>query len=127
MCALQALTLDQKLRLTKEMEQRRAEESMQLEKVSMSNKHRYDQLQRYLYTQKAQLDDSKNAYNKEADSAVRVARIERDERLAFEMDQLKREEINEMRLRCGCCCIVSVHGGKFVVVPGNRLGNLRRS
>ncbi|GJQ85766.1 hypothetical protein Trydic_g20328 [Trypoxylus dichotomus] len=93
-----ALSKNRKEKLAEEMSERKFYECIEMERAKIDQRNKFRNLHRYMQIQRKQMDDDDRA-EKEKQLLIREAEVKREEKLAQEMDKMKRKEIKELRMR----------------------------
>ncbi|KAI4460241.1 meiosis-specific nuclear structural protein 1 [Holotrichia oblita] len=93
-----ALNKLRKEKLAQEMNERKFYECIELERAKIDHRNKYRNLNRYMQLQRTQMEEDEHVSANEQ-AAIKVSQIEQEEKLAQEVDKMKREEIKELRMR----------------------------
>lgn len=82
-----------------ELAKRQYFETIELRRVHIENKNKFRNLTRCLNSLRREEEEDMRVSRAKEPTELRKAEIEQEERLARELDQIKRDEIREKRLR----------------------------
>jgi hypothetical protein len=94
-----ALNKDGKVKLAEEMQKRKYDEQIELNKLHLVEKNRFRNLERCMHYQRRERETADRLLQAREREAFSEKRVERTEALARELDKIKRNELKELKLR----------------------------
>ncbi|XP_030760355.1 meiosis-specific nuclear structural protein 1 [Sitophilus oryzae] len=94
-----ALNEDKKEMLREEHTRKINEEKIQLIRAKIEDKNRYGNLLRYMNKQRREQEEEQQMNQRKEQAALKEFQHEQENKLAFEVDNIKRNEIRQLKLR----------------------------